>query len=173
MNPSLLLSFESLEVQRIKILELISTLSDDQLNAHSEGKWSIAQILSHIIASEQLSVNYINKKILGIKESSDTGLFEELKMIALILSQRLPFLKFKAPNTVVEKTISYDTTNTLHEAWQKTRNELKKVLVLFDEDQLNRKVYRHPIAGIINIKQAMRFFSEHILHHSPQIKKLV
>jgi uncharacterized damage-inducible protein DinB len=173
LNNSLLHVFDSLETQRSELLSLITTLSNEQLNAHSEGKWSIAQVLSHIISSERLSVNYLNKKILGIKEAPNTTLTGELKMIILIISQRLPFLKFKAPKVVAENTTLYNSAGQLIEAWGKVRNELKETLKGFQDDQLKRKVYKHPIAGMLNIQQALRFFQEHVIHHTPQIKKLL
>lgn len=173
MNKTLLHAFDLLETQRKELLHLVTTLSREQLHAHPQGKWSIAQILSHIISSEQLSVRYLNKKIAGIQEAPDSGLMEELKIIVLILSQRLPFLKFKAPKVVSENTKLYHTPEQLNEAWDTVRNELKETLRRFEDGQLKRKVYKHPIAGMFNIKQTLLFFREHIIHHTPQIKNLL
>lgn len=172
MNTTLLKRFDTLETQRKKLLGLIAACSNEELNAHPEGKWSIAQILSHLIASEHLSIKYLNKKILGIKEAPDTGVMEELKIIILIISQRLP-LKFRAPKVLAENTTVYQTKEELGEAWEKTRGELKEVLTRFNEDQLKRKVYKHPVAGMLNIKQAIQVLQEHINHHTPQIKNLL
>jgi uncharacterized damage-inducible protein DinB len=172
LNASLAQHFEELELQRNRLLERIYPLSTDQLNAHPPGKWSIAQVLSHIIASEQLSVRYINKKYLGINESPNTGLREDIKMIVLIISQRLPF-KFKAPNVVVEKTTAYQSAEELKQVWDKTREEMKEMLKHFKEEDLKRRIYKHPIAGMLNITQAVRFFLEHIIHHTPQITRLL
>jgi uncharacterized damage-inducible protein DinB len=172
LNKSLLKQFDKLETQRANLLKVISSLSSEQLNAHPEGKWSIAQILSHIIASETLSVRYLNKKILGINEAPNTGLREEIVMIMLIISQRFPF-RFRAPNVVVENTTPYQTTEQLKVAWDKIRMEMHEVLARFQDNQLKRKVYKHPIAGMLNILQTLKFFQEHITHHTPQIKKLL
>jgi uncharacterized damage-inducible protein DinB len=172
-NNTLLHLFDSLETQRNKLLGLLAALSTEQLNNHPTGKWSIAQILSHLIASEQLSVRYLNKKILGIKEATDTGLTEELKMIALIISQRLPFLKFKAPKVMAENTPPLESFEQLNATWVKTRSDLKETLEKFQDDELKRKIYKHPFAGMLNIQQALKFFGEHIIHHRPQIIKLV
>lgn len=172
MNNSLLHLFDLLETQRNELLGLIATLSHEQLHAHPEGKWSIAQILSHLITSEKLSVLYLNKKMLGIRESPDTGLKEDLIMIALVISQRLPF-KFKAPKVLVERTVQYQSGLQLIEAWEKTRHELKEILARFNDDQLKRKIYKHPLAGMLNIQQALRFFKVHSVHHTPQIKSLL
>jgi len=168
----LLYLFDSLETQRKELLDRVKHLTSEQLNAHTEGKWSIAQILSHLIASEQLSVNYLNKKMQGIKDAPATGFKETLTMMLLVISQRLP-LKFKAPKVLAENTITYETSEQITEEWEKVRKELKQILTRFNDDQLKRKVYKHPIAGMLNITQALRFFREHIYHHTPQIIHLL
>jgi len=169
---SLLYLFDSLETQRKELLDRVKPLTSEQLNAHTEGKWSIAQILSHLIASEQLSVNYLNKKMQGIKEAPATGFKETLTMMLLVISQRLP-LKFKAPKVLAENTHIYETSEQLTEAWEKVRIDLKQTLTYFEDDQLKRKIFRHPIVGMLNIKQTLRFFREHIRHHTLQIIHLL
>ena len=154
------------------LLSEIKSVSQEKLNVHGPGKWSIVQVLAHIITAEQLSINYLNKKFQGIGEAADTGLLEELKMLALYVSQRLPF-KFKAPKVVLENTPILESIEQIETAWSKTRMELKDLLNQFDDSHLSRKVYKHPAAGKLNIQQALKFFGEHIIHHQPQIKKLL
>lgn len=93
-------------------------------------------------------------------------------MLTLIISQRLP-IKFKAPKVVVDHTPVFNNAAEIAAAWNQTRVELKDLLVRFEANQLKRKIYKHPIAGKLNIIQATRFFSEHIIHHTPQIKRLL
>ena len=171
MNSALQQLFENLETQRTSLLNEIKH-SPEKLNNHVPGKWSTNQILSHLITAEQLSINYIKKKIQGIQTLENTGFLEELKMLTLKVSQRLP-LKFKAPKLVVENTPAFDSVEQIEIAWTKTRNELKELLSRIADDQIKRKIYKHPIAGKLNIHQALRFFGEHIIHHQPQIKKLL
>ena len=163
---------ENLEAQRIALLHLLNGISKEQFHKAPVGKWSLAQVLSHLVTSEKLSVGYLNKKIQAINETGNTGMFEELKMLALIISQRLP-LKFKAPKVVVENTSTYQTLPEIEEAWQKTREDLKALLSKFNDRQLKKKIYKHPVAGRLNIMQTLRFFQEHIIHHTPQIKNLL
>lgn len=172
MNPQLTLLFNALEKQRAELMSLIHGISPEIIRKHPKNKWSIAQVISHLIASEQLSVKYLNKKILGIDTAPKTGITEELKMVVLKISQRLPF-KFKAPKVVVENTPIYESIEELTETWNKTREELKSVLEKFQDNQINRKVYKHPFAGMLNIQQALKFFGEHTIHHTPQVKKLL
>lgn len=172
MNSKLERLFNSLENQRAVLLNQLKTLSSEQLHYAPEGKWSVSQILAHIITGEKLSVQYLNKKILGIHEAKNSGFIEEVKMIVLKLSQRLPF-KFKAPRSVVEKTPSYQDLQDLIIEWNQVRGELKILLEKFQDDQIRKKVYRHVRAGLLNVQHALMFFSEHIVHHTPQINRLI
>lgn len=171
MNTKLQLLFDSLESERVPLLTSLKNLSADKQRYAPVGKWSIQQILAHLIAAEKLSIMYLQKKILGILEAENTGLWEEVKMILLRLSQRLPF-KFKAPRTVIENTPSYASFDELVTDWDKTRAELKALLEKFDDNQIKKQIYKHVRAGRLNIQHALMFFHEHIVHHTPQINRL-
>ena len=172
MNTKLQLLFDSLERERNILIASLKNLSPDKQQHAPEGKWSIQQILAHLIAAEKLSIMYLHKKMLGIKEAEDTGVLEEIKMVFLQLSQRLP-LKFKAPRTVVENTPSYATFEELIADWDKTRAELKTLLEKFDDTEIGKKIYKHIRAGRLNIQHALMFLREHIIHHTPQINRLL
>ena len=172
MNSSLQKKFESLESQRKTLLHSLQNLSAEKLNHQPEGKWSINQVIAHLIAAEKLSLVYLTKKIQAINEVENTGVVEELKMIALIISQRLP-LKFKAPRMVVENTSHSQELSKLEQEWTSLRQELKLLLENFSDDQINRKIYKHIRAGKLNIQHALIFFREHIIHHQRQLNHLL
>jgi uncharacterized damage-inducible protein DinB len=171
MNPRLQELFDQLKADRVELLSQVEKLTVEQFQKSVQGKWSIQQILSHLMIAERLSLQYLNKKVQGIEEVENTGMLEELKMIGLKLSQRLPF-KFKAPKGLNEVTpiLSIDQ---LKFQWQKDREELKTFLEKITDDQLKKKIYRHVRAGLLNIQHALIFFREHYIHHLPQIKKLM
>lgn len=171
MEPTLQKLYTKIEEQRKVLLVSLNNLSNEKLNAHAVGKWSINQIIAHLITAENLSIQYLNKKILGINEVEDTGLTEELKMLLLVASQRMP-LKFKAPKVVVDQTSKGTDFNKLVEEWNKTRSELKKILERIEVKHLKRKIYKHVRMGMMNIQHALKFLREHVGHHAPQIKRL-
>ena len=172
MAPSLQILFDSLEMERHQLLELVTKLSHERFHEAKPGKWSVSQIIAHLIAAERLSLRYMNKKILGIRETGNTGIWEEIKMVLLKLSQRLPF-KFKAPASVVENTPAYTDIGQLRADWEIERAELKTLLEKFNDTDIKRKIYRHIRAGRLNIQHALIFFREHYYHHLPQIKRLL
>ena len=173
MHPSFQKLFAILELQRKKTLDSVMQLNNEQINSAPEGKWSIAHILSHIIAAENMSLQYIRKKIQGVKEAEDTGIKEEIKMIVLKMSQRLPGIKFKAPKQVVETTTLFRDFETIKKEWDTVRGEFSTLLETIPDEYVNRKIYRHVRVGYLNMKHALMFFREHIGHHIPQIKKLL
>ncbi len=172
MHPRLEYLYERIESQRQKLLQPLLKLSNEKLNGHPTDKWSINQIVAHLIAAERLSVGYISKKIQGIETLADTGLVDELKMVLLVLSQRLP-LKFKAPKVVVENTTQENDLKKLEEEWDTVRADLKKLLEQIEDDQVRRKILKHVRMGMINIQHTLRFFGEHVGHHKPQIDVLL
>lgn len=170
MNSRLQSLFDSIEKQRHQILASLQNLPSEKLNSHLPNKWSINEIIAHLISSEKVSVRYISKKMLGIDKAIDTGWYEELKMLLLQISQRLPF-KYRAPEIVIENTRLESDLAKLVEQWDSVRAELKTLLEKIEDHQLKRGIYRHLIVGLFNIQQALLFFGEHVNHHVPQIKR--
>ena len=172
MNPRLQKLFDKLEDDRIQLFKEVEKLSAEQFQKSIDGKWSVQQIMSHLYIAEKLSHQYMAKKVLGIKEAERSGLVEELKMIVLQLSQRLPF-KFKVPHGLNELTPTGLSFEQLRELWETERGELKIFLEKFEPEYLDKKIYRHVRAGLLNIQHALIFFREHYIHHLLQIKRLM
>ncbi len=166
--------FEGLEAERNATENRFSSLVPGHWNfSPRPGKWSIAQVLTHIVTSEQLSLGYMKKKAQGVEQAKNSGLWESLKLFILIISQRLPMLKFKAPRVVVERTPPALPQRELFETWQKSRADLKHFLEGISEAHTRKLIYKHPVAGRLDARQALIFFGEHIRHHRPQLMRLL
>lgn len=174
MHSSLQKLFDQIESQRESVLAPFRRLSAEQFNKPpGEGRWSAAQVLSHILAAEQLSVMYMKKKIEGIQQASRTGLWEILKMGVFIATQRLPGLKFKAPRRVVENTTLLSSPGEIENAWTDIRKDLRALLERVPADRINRMIYKHPFVGYLDVRHALVFFREHLIHHTPQLRRLL
>lgn len=174
MQPALSTLIDRIESQRTHILNAFRSMSSEQLNqSPAPGKWSAAEILSHIITAERMSVIYMQKKLLGIEQAATSGLWEEIKIFVLKVSQRLPGLRFRAPQRVVENTIPLRDHAAISGEWEKVRKDLRKLVEQLPENASRRMIYKHPVAGYLNIRHALIFFHEHIYHHAPQLKRLL
>jgi hypothetical protein len=170
MNSQLESVFSALEKQRLKLLSNVSSLDAEAYHQSLNGKWSVAQILTHLWTSEKMSLGYMRKKSLGIENAGDTGPWEACKVFFLQISQRLP-LRYKAPVIVIENTPPAQSPDDLRKSWDALRIELHRFLLEMDDRHLRRKIYKHPVVGRLNIIQALDFFRAHIDHHLPQINR--
>lgn len=173
MNAELRELFGDIEYQRQQILQQVSALTPDRFHRSVNGKWSVAHILTHLMTSERLSLGYMKKKSLGVDQVGNSGLLESIKSLSLKLSQRLPFMRYKAPKYVVENTPQALPFEDLSRDWTALRVELEKFLENIDDKNIRKKIYKHPVAGRLDVVQAVSFFREHIIHHLPQIKRLL
>jgi len=174
MNIKLQRLYDQLEAERKKLLAQVELLPEEKFNRQpSPGKWSLAQVLSHLVAAEQGSTGYMKKKSLGIEQVDNSGVLESIKLGLLVVSQRLPFLKFKAPKVLVDHTPQFQSAESIIRQWDKVRTDLKIFLEKLEDKNIRKKIYKHPIAGRLDVVQAITFYREHIIHHSPQIKRLL
>ena len=161
MHPLLLKQFNKLEADRQKLLLALTPLSHDAILFHAPpGKWSVNQIVTHLLTSERLSLLYMRKKSLGIQNVGNSGIRESVKLMVLKVSQRLP-LKYKAPGILAI------------EQWNAVRNDLRKFLEGIADQNIRKMIYKHPVVGMLDVMQAMAFFHEHIHHHWPQVESLL
>ncbi|MCU0418280.1 MAG: DinB family protein [Cyclobacteriaceae bacterium] len=134
--------------------------------------WSALEVVAHLVTAERLSIQYIRKKKQGIATLGNTGPWEEFKFFLLKVSQRIGF-RYRAPKAVVASTPAFASLEQAREAWAHQRGELKKLLDEFSEQDVRKKIFKHPFAGRLNILQTVTFFGEHVRHHQPQIDRLV
>lgn len=165
-------AYDKLERQREQVVDMIKNLSAGTYANAPTGKWSITQIVTHLLTSEQLSLGYMKKKSLGIEALQDSGFKQVIVSGILKISQRIPF-RYKAPRVIVEKTPESLSIEEIMGRWNKTRADLKEFLEGISEQHSRRLIFKHPIAGMLNAEQALKFMYEHINHHLPQIKRLL
>ncbi len=171
-NKSFLAAFNRLEDQRQLLLEQLSRVPAERLHASPSGKWSVVQILTHLLTSEKMSVGYMYKKSLGIETLPDSGIRQQILLLILKISQRIP-VKYKAPKVIVENTPEALPLPDLVQQWNEVRTDLKNLVERIDPRHRKRLIFKHPIAGRFNAQQAVEFMYEHVDHHLPQIKNLL
>lgn len=172
MTPSLTKTFNALEQQRANLTETVNAVSDEVYLRSPSAKWSIAQVIAHIITSERLSLMYMRKKSLGIDTLKDSGIRQSIVFMLLKISQRVP-LRYRAPKAVVDNTPESLSKEEAFARWEKARQELRDFLDTIPEKHAHRLIFKHPVGGMLDVQQAVGFMYEHVRHHWPQIKRLL
>lgn len=170
MDPRISKKFQALEKQRNRLLNDLNRLTPEQLSfSPAPGKWSIEQVLFHLIQAEQGTIQYMGKKMQA-DALPRAGLVSAVKSLALTIALRSP-LKFKVPQKIAppQQTPGY---GELVRQWQEIRQSLAAFLEALPRERTRSAIFRHPVIGYINIFQTMNFFQEHIAHHIKQIRRI-
>jgi hypothetical protein len=173
MNPVLEKWLNTLETDRKELCNSLSGISQDQFTQRPfPGKWSISEIVSHLLTADRLSLDYMKKKSLAMETLKNAGWFEELKMIFFMASQRVP-IKYNAPQRVVQSTPRDIDIATISNDWEVLLLDYRQFLSGIPEQHTRKKIYKHPILGRLDAKLCLQSIYEHYHHHLPQIKRLL
>ncbi|MFD6207662.1 DinB family protein [Peribacillus sp. NPDC060253] len=149
---------------REELLNTVTGLSDEQLNAHpEEGRWSIVQVLDHLYLMERAITKSIADKL-----QSDERIPAGDKPIELTLNREV---KVQAPPYVIPS----ESFQTLNEVKDKLSDSRKAFLHLVDhakENDLEQKSFPHPLFKELSLKQWIPFVGLHEKRHLKQIEEL-
>lgn len=172
MHKSFAAIFEKLERQRAQLLHSVAALPAEAFHQSPPGKWSVAQVLTHLVTSERLTLGYMRKKANAIESLGNSGIKHALLLNLLKVSQRVP-IRYKAPQAVVANTPAALPFAELVQQWDALRNDFKNFIATVDDRHVKRLVFKHPVTGRMDGVQALKFMYEHVNHHLPQVKSLL
>lgn len=165
--------FEVLENQRKAWLQAASELSEAQLTFRpAPDAWCILEVFVHLITAESNGLKYVNKKILGdLNKIEKAGLGSTLRAALLKFALRLP-IKFKAPPAATFTPREHYNYGEIKEEWDNLRQGWFDFLDQLDKPTVNKPLFKHPMAGKINMQQALQFMYEHVEHHKKQVERI-
>ena len=172
MNKKMLSIFEKLETKRQALFNMVDTLDNDLRTYKPDtGSWSVLQVFHHLIVSEELSLMYLNKKLLSPSTIAHAGIISSLRSLSLNLALRFPF-RLTAPQRVSEFPEKLDWIE-LKNRWINVRKGMYERLINIPEEIENRLAYKHHSVGRLTLYQMLTFFRTHINRHENQIKRLI
>lgn len=136
-----------------------------------EMRWSVVQIVNHLILVERMSLVYIKKKYPAINELGEEGLKQKLAMKGMKLAQRST-KKFKAPSAVGQPQ-NEDDLEQLKVEWTKAQGDLKVFLEDYPDKYLKKLLFKHPFVGRLSLAQMMKVNLYHMVRHKSQIDSLL
>lgn len=170
MDAKLAKAFRRMEHWRLYMQELVAAYPREQqcFRPHSQ-QWSMLQVMKHLIIAETVVLNAV-KKSLQRGELPPNRLIHKIGYLVMEIVLRLP-LKIKAPAKALIPDAETDYDKIVGE-WEALRKEWKLLLENFPKELQNNNVFRHPIAGFLNICQCVNFCGTHIKHHLQQIDRI-
>ncbi|PIW70426.1 MAG: hypothetical protein COW08_01925 [Ignavibacteriales bacterium CG12_big_fil_rev_8_21_14_0_65_30_8] len=171
MNKDINEKLETLENQKLKFLKCFELISDEKLNTQpAKDKWSLAQILYHIVKAEQGTLLSFMNSIRNGNNLNKVGskAFIKSKFLNLALKSNL---KFKAP-PVAQKVPDNVNVKEISNKWDEIRKDIKNACLKIPEENYNKGIFKHPYIGLINLEQSLNFLINHINHHLQQVEKI-
>lgn len=161
-----------MEVNKQQILGMASRLTEEELHwKASPEEWSVAQVLDHVIFSEQSALQYCAKKLQAGDQIPDATLWNTWKIRIYFWALETK-LRFKAPKQISKPANDY-SLEELTSRWHQTRTDYRSFLSDYPEKYLNKAVFRHPLAGRIKLSEMLKFLNVHIVHHHYQVNRIL
>ncbi|MBF9254984.1 DinB family protein [Pontibacter sp. 172403-2] len=168
MNAALEAKYLRLEQSRNLLLDELEGLGDNLLNTYpAAGKWSINQIIAHLVLAEKQTVNYVEHKIARQAELHSATLSNSIKSFLLTLALKSG-RKYKAPESVATVP-AISSLPVLRSEWDQVRFKLEDVLSELPQDLSNKCLFRHPHIGPLTMQQTLTFLQDHFNHHLRQV----
>ena len=167
MLSSLEQSFKALEASKSALLNRLSGLSADCINQRpNPGAWSLAEIAQHLMLVEEEALRQF-------KAATPTNDRQTIRDRAGRLMVHFVFrrgIRVKAPF----RSVIPDSAKSLQEirtSWNEVRSVLRAHLDSIQPDGLEALLFRHPVAGRMNVRQTLKLLELHFKHHLRQVDR--
>ncbi len=171
MDPELEVNYLFLEKSRNRLFDELEDFEDGQLNVlPATDKWSINQIVAHMILVEQFTIGYIQNKIKK-EETLQTSSFMNLTKSIILKVALRSGMKFKAPQ-VVAVVPDKASLHAIRLEWDNVRFQLEDLLTELPPHLMHKYLFKHPYSGPLTVKQTLSFLQDHFDHHLQQIRQL-
>lgn len=172
MRNNFRIKFDAIEKSRRDLYGRLDHLNENEIIFKlAPNKWSITQIIFHLVKSEQLTFIGFSRNVEKRENLKNSGIAGYARYIALSIALKSHF-KFKAPALVSNMPEKYDIQE-LKNKWNTIRSNFGKTLEEFPETLENKEIFKHPIAGWLNAGQMLDFLNDHFDHHNRQIQNLI
>lgn len=172
MNTKLKDLLTRMEKEHKQLFKELRNYPDDLLNKKpAPDAWSAAQVIEHLIAADDVSLQYLRKKAGNTAEVKNEGLRGLYKSTLLKIIFMLP-IKFKVP-AVVAPSENFMPLTELEERWKTLREGFVEVTTKLTDKDLERGLWKHTRAGKMNIYQMFDFLHIHFKRHEQQIERTI
>lgn len=150
-------------------LDSLSAGSPERLAFRANGAgWNVLDVVQHLVLVEEGVLAYARKKLLAPPQP--ISIVDRAKLALLVGFLRSP-LRFRAPvaQVVPSETLPLETSV---DRWDRSRRELRALLLGLPEERRAALFFRHPVAGGLDPAGTLVFLNEHARHHEAQVRRI-
>ncbi len=170
MTPKLEAAFQQIEEDRKQLFTLLKNYSNEViLKKPAADKWSVAEVIGHLMVAENASLKYLQKKTQDMSKEPNAGFTGWRRLAFVKLVFVLP-IKFKAPEITAPPKETKSLEALEHE-WTELRKDIYNLISTLSETDAKKSIWKHTLAGKMNIYQMLEFFGFHFKRHAGQIQR--
>lgn len=160
----------TLEHQKAALIAELAALPPAQRAYRpAPGQWSAVEVLDHLVRVEREILVAARR---GVASPQRRGLRDRVGVALLdwlFRSDRRVRVPTSVPQVLPAAGADFATVCG---EWGVARAELADFLAALSPQQLGGGIFRHPVAGWMNVGQVLRFFWVHTHHHRFQLDRL-
>lgn len=130
--------------------------------------WNALDVVQHLVLVEEGVLSYARKKLLAPPQP--VSVVDRGKLAFLVAVLRSP-VRFRAPvaQVVPSETLPLEASA---ERWDRSRRELRTLLLGLPAERRAALFFRHPAAGGLDPAGTLVFVHEHARHHEAQVRRI-
>lgn len=164
-------AFERMALNRSRMLAELANWKEEDLQKHEAGQWNALQVVDHVITSEKGTLGYLMKKTQANPDELPQKGMEQVaagsKLNAALKTDR----KWKAPD-VLPQPKGDRSLEEMAAYWEGLQGKIVAFVSSLDSAFDDKLIFRHPIAGPLDLKDTIDFLANHIDHHMHQLERI-
>lgn len=163
-----------LDGELIELLKVLKDYSERTLNKKpAEGKWSVLQVMNHLILVEGYGKSYVEKKLSFNPNPKKAGIGGSWRKFVMNTFVKIP-VKITAPEAVGDQNLPDEASFwETAKKWKQQREELRVFLETIPPEHYNKELFKHAFAGKMSLYGMMDFNVAHFKRHRKQINKIL
>ena len=159
--------FEAIDRNSKQLVDLVNTLTPEQLLLRPEGKWSVLEQLEHIVLTDKIVGLLLMRPHSSIAETETVMGQARLEKIIVTLRAR----KVAAPD-LLQPTGNIQTAEQFNTQFTEQRTAFKAA-VNDGTIVLDSRTFKHPYLGEMTVIDWYHFIPLHAQRHLEQIKDIL
>lgn len=161
--------WDGLESRRERLLAELRPLAEEQLAYRPRsGAWSLQEVAQHVMLTERVTVEAM---VRHRGKRSGRRRFRQRIGYALVWAVLRLGLRARNPVRMVAPERDVKLAEVERE-WLEVRRELRGFLAGLGEEGMRQAALKHPIAGPLDVREALDFLMLHFDHHLRQVKRI-
>jgi uncharacterized damage-inducible protein DinB len=163
-------TFDNLEIKYGKLLQQLNSLTDDVLYFKTgEDKWSIVEVIEHLVAAEENMLEHLTGATSATTLDPQDRSAKNYHIVIKVMTKDIPV---DVPDESLEPHGQFSLEELLGR-WDDTRKKTRTYIDGINSEKVEDLVYRHPFAGPLNMAETLRFIDVHFDNHMRHIDRII